>query len=231
MLLAYGVGAVVAGRSSWRPPAKLRHRPGPAGQEERALMFDGLQQALRNRNFLLLMLIFFIGLGVFNSVTTWIEISSGHALLDHSGGDGGWTDDRRWHYRALTLPALSTATAAGCLSSLLPCSGDTGTGGHYFCASNGLLLVSAFLLGFFLLSSGPIGFQYGAEIARPRPKGRQWSAPSDGTDFGHRLHLRDGQLQGQCDRLDDASLIALIGLMILGLVVATRLRESALLQA
>jgi MFS family permease len=34
-----------------------------------------------------------------------------------------------------------------------------------------LLLASAALFGFFLLSSGPIGFQYGAEVTRPAPEG------------------------------------------------------------
>src|SRR5690606_31566607 len=42
-------------------------------QEERALAIDGMRLLFRNRDFLWLMLIFFIGLGVFNSVTTWVE--------------------------------------------------------------------------------------------------------------------------------------------------------------
>jgi len=35
----------------------------------------------------------------------------------------------------------------------------------------GLLLASAFVLGFFLLSLGSIAFQYGAEVSYPAPKG------------------------------------------------------------
>jgi cyanate permease len=42
-------------------------------QEERSLVFDGFRQTLKTRDFLWLMIIFFIGLGVFNAVTTWIE--------------------------------------------------------------------------------------------------------------------------------------------------------------
>ncbi len=42
-------------------------------QEERSLVYDGLKQTLRTKDFVWLMVIFFIGLGVFNSVTTWIE--------------------------------------------------------------------------------------------------------------------------------------------------------------
>ncbi|MDD5062044.1 MAG: MFS transporter, partial [Candidatus Marinimicrobia bacterium] len=74
MLVIYGFVSVVAalvffGLVRERPPTP----PCLPGQEERALMFDGLKQTLRKRDFLLLMLIFFIGLGVFNGVTTWIE--------------------------------------------------------------------------------------------------------------------------------------------------------------
>jgi hypothetical protein len=47
--------------------------PGPAGADDRSLVFDGLRSMLRQGNFILLMVIFFIGLGLFNGVTTRIE--------------------------------------------------------------------------------------------------------------------------------------------------------------
>ena len=43
--------------------------------------------------------------------------------------------------------------------------------GVTFATSNWLLLVSSFCFGFFLLSAGPVGFQYGAEITNPAPEG------------------------------------------------------------
>src|SRR3972149_1763235 len=52
-----------------RPPTA----PCPPDQEERSLVLDGFRQTMRTRDFIWLMIIFFIGLGVFNSVTTWIE--------------------------------------------------------------------------------------------------------------------------------------------------------------
>jgi hypothetical protein len=85
-------------------------------------------------------------------------------------------------------------------------------------------------MGFFLLSSGPIGFQYGAEIARPTP---------EGTSTG--LLLLMGQVAGivfivGMDSFRDAatgamtpSLIALTVLLVVCLLVATQLRESGLL--
>lgn len=234
MLLVYGVGALIAGVvflvvAREHPPTP----PGPPEQEERALMFDGLKQALRKKDFLLLMLIFFIGLGVFNAVTTWIEdivrprgfsiVQAGYAGgLMIAGGVIG----------ALILPALSDHYRRRVPFIVLAIVGAIpGLVGITLATSSSLLMISAFVLGFFLLSSGPIGFQYGAEIARPTP---------EGTSNG--LLLLMGQISGIAfifgmDSFKVAgtgsmtpSLVALIGLMLLALVVATRLHESDLLK-
>ena len=92
-----------------------------------------------------------------------------------------------------------------------------------------LLYAAGFILGFFLLSSGPIGFQYGAEIAYPTP---------EGTSTG--LLLLMGQVSGIAFIFGmDAfktpsgsmtpSLVVMIILMVLSLLVATRLHESRML--
>jgi MFS family permease len=235
MLLAYGLGAMVAGviflavaRES--PPSP----PGPAGQEERALMFDGLRQALHNKNFLLLMLIFFIGLGIFNSVTTWIEdILRPRGFSITQAGMAGGLMIVGGVIGALTLPALSDRYRRRVPFIIIALVGAIpGLAGITFATSTLLLLCSAFLLGFFLLSSGPIGFQYGAEIARPTP---------EGTSNG--LLLLMGQISGIAfifgmDSFKVAgtgsmtpSLVILIGLLLLGLFVARRLHESELLAA
>src|SRR5512141_1140005 len=52
-----------------RPPSP----PCPPEQEARSLVIDGLTKMIRQRDFILLMAIFFVGLGVFNAITTWIE--------------------------------------------------------------------------------------------------------------------------------------------------------------
>ena len=233
LLLWYGIGAVAAAliflaTAREYPPTP----PCPPGQDERVLMFDGLKSALRKPDFLLLMGVFFIGLGVFNAVTTWIEdiIRPRHFTSTQAGIAGGLMI-LGGVIGALILPTLSDRyrrrvpfillALAGCLPGLIGITFVTGTF---------LLYLSAFILGFFLLSSGPIGFQYGAEISRPTP---------EGTSTG--LLLLMGQVSGilfifGMDIFKTGSgsmtpsLIVLIVLMFLSLLASTRLHESTVLR-
>ena len=68
------------------------------GQEERSLVLDGLKQIFHQRDFVLLLLIFFVGLGVFNAVTTWIEDCQTARLFHHPGRKYGRLDDCRGSY-------------------------------------------------------------------------------------------------------------------------------------
>ena len=80
----------------------------PAGDEVRSLVFDGMRQTLRNRDFRLTMLIFFIGLGVFNGVTTWIEdIVRPRGFSITQAGLTGALMVGAGVFGALILPALS----------------------------------------------------------------------------------------------------------------------------
>jgi MFS family permease len=234
MLLIYGVVAVIAAVvflvfSRERPPTPAS----PVGMEARSLVFDGLRQILRMKNFLLLMAIFFIGLGVFNSVTTWIEdilrprgfsitqagITGGLMVI---GGIAGAAIlpvlSDRYHKRVPFIIIALTASTVGLI-------------GITFASSYPLLLVAAFVMGFFLLSAGPIGFQYGAEITYPAP---------EGTSNG--LLLLMGQISGilfilAMDSFKNpitgsmtTSLLVLAGLMMVGLLLSIGLEESPLLK-
>ncbi len=233
MLLIYGTGAAVAAvvflvLAREQPPTP----PGPPGEEARALMFNGLKQALRKRDFLLLMFIFFIGLGVFNSVTTWIEdIVRPRGFSITQAGLAGGLMIIGGVIGALVMPALSDRSRRrvpfipSMLALAIP-----GLAGVTLAKGAALLYLGSFTLGFALLSAGPIGFQYGAEIARPTP---------EGTSNG--LLLLMGQISGiafifAMDSLKVAStgsmtpsLLALMVLMLLAVAVGVRLRESELL--
>ena len=233
MLVAYGIVSVIAavvffGLAKERPPTP----PCPPGQEERSLVFDGLKQTLRRRDFVLLMLIFFVGLGTFNGVTTWIEDIVGPRgfSITQAGLIGGLMVIGGI-IGALVLPSLSDRYRKRTPFLVLAVLGATlGLVGITYAMGYWLLLASAFVLGFFLLSAGPIGFQYGAEIAYPAP---------EGTSTG--LLLLMGQISGivfifGMDSFKSPgtgsmtpSLVVLIGLMVLSLLLCTRLRESTTL--
>ena len=232
MLLYYGVGALVVGILfivfAREHPATP---PGPAALEERALMFDGLKQILRNKNFLLLMSVFFIGLGVFNSVTTWIEdIISPRGFTATQAGTAGGLMIVGGIVGALILPTLSDKYRKRVPFILIGLLGTIpGLLGVTYAKTSGLLYSASFALGFFLLSCGPIGFQYGAEIGRPAP---------EGTTNG--LLLLMGNLSGiafifgmDAFRVGPKgsmtpSLLVMTGLVVISLFMATRLRESEL---
>ncbi|MGA2480226.1 MAG: MFS transporter [Spirochaetia bacterium] len=174
MLLIEGGVAVVAAVvfvivAREHPPTP----PGPAGFDDRSLMFDGLKSMLKQKDFLILMVIFFIGLGMFNGITTWIEeITGPRGFTTTQAGIAGGLMLIGGIVGAFILPLISDNTRRRkpfivlALAGLLP-----GLVGLTFAASYWLLLVSSFLFGFFLLSAGPIGFQYGAEITLPAPEG------------------------------------------------------------
>jgi cyanate permease len=233
MLVIYGIVSVITaviflGLARERPPTP----PCPPGQDERSLVLDGLQQTLRRKDFVLLMLIFFVGLGVFNAVTTWIEdiVRPRGFSLTEAGITGGLMV-MGGIVGALILPALSDRSRRRIPFIILALAGATlGLVGVTYATSYWLLLASGFALGFFLLAAGPIGFQYGAEVAYPAP---------EGTSNG--LLLLMGQISGivfifGMDSLKSPatgsmtlSLVILIGLMVLGLLLCTRLEESALI--
>ncbi len=147
--------------------------PCPPEMEDRALMLDGLKHALRIKAFWLYLLVSFIGIGIFNGINTWIEgiirlrgfVSTDAGMLGALMLVGGilgaviippFSDrqHKRQHYLLLgillAIPGLIGLTFATVLW---------------------LLAISAFSLGFFLVSTLPIGMQYAAEITYPTPEG------------------------------------------------------------
>ncbi len=230
MLIVYGIASPLVAILFFvfvkdRPPTP----PCAPEDEERSLVYDGLKEALQRRNFIYLLILFFIGLGVFNAVTTWIENivrPRGFSVIEagHIGGImifGGILG-------AVIMPILSdrSGNRTPYLQAIVAGS-ILGLCGITFTQSYGLLMLSAFVFGFFLLSAGPLGFQYGAEITYPAP---------EGTSNG--LMLLVGQISGiifivGIDELKhpitgsmSAPLIILIGFMFCALVLSTMLKEA-----
>ena len=230
MLLSYGIVSAIAAAVflilvKERPPV-------PAGEEERSLVLDGMKSMLQRKNYLLLLVIFFFGLGIFNAVATWIEeiVRPRGFSVTQAGMVGGlmifgglagaaiisWLSDR---YRK-RVPFILLALGASCL----------GLVGITFATNYVLLLASAFIMGFFLLSAGPIGFQYGAEIAYPAPEGTSnglllLMGQISGIAFIFGMDFFKSPVNGSMT----TSLVILTGLLLLSFILATSLRESALL--
>jgi sugar phosphate permease len=124
------------------------------------------------------------------------------------------------HYRKRT-PFIIIALAGATISLI----------GITVATSYFILLVSGLAFGFFLLSSGPVGFQYGAEITYP---------VSEGTSNG--FLLLAGQFSGilfifAMDSFKSSltgsmtgPLIVLIFLMSVSVLSSTRIRESSLIK-
>jgi len=230
MLTIYGIVSVISVIVFFvfvkeRPPTA----PCRPDQEERSLVFEGLKESLRIKNFLYLLVVFFVGLGVFNAVTTWIEDivrPRGFSIIE-AGAIGGvmivggiigavlipMLSD---HYRKRT-PYLLAAVIGAIL----------GLVGLTFALSYWLMLVSGFVFGFFLLSAGPVGFQYGAEITHPTPEGTSnglllMMGQISGIVFILAMDLFKSPVTGSMT----TPLLVLIGLMILSLLFAARLKEA-----
>ena len=227
MLLIYGI-ATAAAAVIFLAVAR-EHPPTPAGRDERVLMLDGLKSMIRQRDFIILLFMFFVGLGLFNSVSTWVEdIIRPRGFSITQAGTLGGLMLVGGIVGAVVVPLISDKLRRRkpfillALVGLLP-----GLVGITFASGYGLLLLSGFAFGFFLLSAGPIGFQYGAEITHPAP---------EGTSNG--LLIVMGQVSGivfimGMDALKSPAtksmtvpLLAQAGLIVVAIILAAMLRES-----
>ena len=203
--------------------------PCPPGQEVRSLMVDGLKHALTVKNFWLYLFVSFIGMGIFNGITTWVEniIRPRHFTPTDAGTLGAlmlvggvlgaviippFSDKQHKRKRYLLLGFILA----------IP-----GLIGLTFANQLWLLFVSAFALGFFLVSTSPIGMQYAAEITQPTPEGT-----SNGLIqlFGQAsvvfvyimeaLKARDGAFT--------PALLLAIGLMLVSVAIITHLKDPVI---
>ena len=202
--------------------------PCPPGMEERALMLDGLKHALRVMPFLVYLAVVFVGMGVYNGVTTWVEqivhprgFSATDAGLIGALMLGGGL------IGAVVVSALSDRQQKRVrflvLGLVLAVPGLLGVA---FFSTPWLLYAAAFLLGFFLVPVMPIGMQYAAEVTYPTPEGT-----SNGLIqlFGQvsvvfvyimaALRTADGSFT--------VSLVLACGLLIVAAIATSRLKDAA----
>lgn len=225
MLLTYGVVSIVG---AILLVAFLRENPptpaGPEGDEERYLTFQGIKHILGHRDMLLIMSVFFIGLGMFNAIAT---------CIDQISEAKGFTSEQSGMIMGLMLIAGIIGAAAippfsdklrkrkpflvGAILLCIP-----GLVGMTFAQDYTFMLVSAGVLGFFLLgAAAPIGFQYSAEVSFPAPE-----------SLSQGVILFAGQVSGIIfiNGMNKLGMILsmkiYIGLALANLILAVLLRES-----
>ena len=200
--------------------------PCPPGLEVRALMLDGLKHAFKVKDFVLYLAVAFIGLGLFNGVNTWVEdIIRPRGFTPTDAGTLGAVLLVGGLLGAVIIPSFSDRQhkrkkfmLLGIVLSI------PGLIGVTFATTFWLLLVSGFALGFFLISTGPIGFQYAAEITFPTPEGT-----SNGLIqlFGQAavifVYIMAALKTG--DGSFTVSLLLAVGLLIVSAVIITQLHD------
>jgi MFS family permease len=147
--------------------------PCPPGMEVRSLMLDGLKQIVKSVPFWLFVIVYFVGLGLFNGISTWVEnIIRPRGFTPIDAGTLGASMIVGGILGAVIIPILSDKQHKRqrfmLLGVLLAIPGLLGV---TFANSLWLILLSAFWMGFFLISVAPVGMQYVAEVTYPAPEG------------------------------------------------------------
>jgi MFS family permease len=175
MLLIYGIASLVIG-ALFIIFVKSRPLTPPTSEpsNEKVLMFEGLKKLFTNKSFLILVLLYFLGLGIFNMITTYIEviITPKNPVYDETfagivggimllGGIFGaiilsYLSDK--FRRKVVLMIISLAIAAISLYVFA------------FSTDQLSLLLTAFFFGFGLLGTAPVALEYAVDITKPVPE-------------------------------------------------------------
>ncbi len=190
-------------------------------------VFAGALHILRHRDMRLMLLLFFLGLGMFNAISTCIDqICQIKGLTTEQTGMVGGMMLIAGIFGALILPVLSDKLrkrkafiVAGIFLA------TPGLAGLTFASGYIVLLLSSFVLGFFLLGAcAPVGFQYCAEISFPAPE-----------SISQGLILLAGQISGVLfiygmNKLGMIfSLTVFVGFSIIGVILSAMVKESPLI--
>ncbi|HQF06987.1 MAG TPA: MFS transporter [Spirochaetota bacterium] len=201
--------------------------PSEHGGEERLLSREGFRHIMSHRDMRIALALFFIGLGMFNAITTCIDqICEIKKLTTEQTGMIMGVMFISGIIGAVVLPTLSDKLRKRKVFMLLGMAIMTpGLAGLTFAESYGLMLASAAVMGFFLLGgAGPIGFQYAAEVSYPAPE-----------SLSQGIILLAGQISGILFvvGMNTAGMIqfmiVFIVLAVLNIALAALLRESPMI--
>ncbi|MDJ0764477.1 MAG: MFS transporter [Myxococcota bacterium] len=237
MLLVYGVMTLVAAVIAL---LIIREKPAtpPSGTEiERHPFHRGLGHIFKLGDMRWMILVFFIGLGIFNAISSMVDAIASSLGVEDSDGLIGGIMLIGGVIGAIIIPALSDKSMKRkrymviCMAGMVPgivllsfAGHLTGGPGVNPDAAYTVALIGSFLMGFFVMSAGPIGFQYAAELSSPAP---------ESTSQG--LLLLSGQISGlafvmgmsmEQNRYLPQFLFSFTILAVVAFLIVTRLKES-----
>lgn len=173
MLMFYGIISAISAVSILLflkecPPTP----PSVESTEKRLKTLEGIRHIFKQKDMIFLIIIFFIGLGLFNAISTCIDkVCKLKALTPAETGIIGGIMIIGGIIGACSIPMFSDKFRKRklflfiTLLFMIP-----GLLGLTFIKSYAGTLISSFIFGFFLMSSAPIGFQYSAELSYPAPE-------------------------------------------------------------
>lgn len=242
MVRIYGIITIAASVAAL---LLLREKPvTPPSDEpyERFDFFTGLKHIFKLRDMWIMVLLFTIGLGVFNAISSMVDSIADYIGIDDSNGLLGGLMLIGGIAGAVIIPILSDIYKRRKLFLLICVVGMVpGIAGITFApqitggiganpgAAHTVALIASFILGFFVMSAGPIGFQYAAEVSAPA---------HESTSQG--LLLWVGQLSGMImvtgmsmynKAFLPAFLVSFVILISIAAILIFFIKESALIKA
>jgi len=235
MLLIYGIISVA---SAMLCLVLIRESPksAPVQGEERYSFFKGLRHITSHRDMRLTMFLFLIGLGIFNAISSMTDSIAAEAGVEDSDGLIGGLMLIGGIIGAIIIPALSDKFRKRklflviCIMGMVPAVAGLAFAGQLASDPNRIYLVSlisSFVLGFFVMSAGPIGFQYAAEVSYPAPESASqgillWVGQLTGMVFVAGMSIQNNQYLG-------SFMTAFSILAVLALAAVLLLRESPMI--
>jgi len=172
--LTFGVALLTLLFLRERPPT-----PPSVDTQDKQSFWKGIGHILKQRDMLIMLYLFLVGLGIFNAVSSMTDSIAAHAGVEDSDGLIGGLMLIGGIVGASILPVLSDKFRKRriflviCVTGMVP-----GIFGLTFAGNLSadpttiytISLISSFVLGFFIMSAGPLGFQYAAEVSHPAPE-------------------------------------------------------------
>ena len=229
MLWIYGIISVVAAFSSL---LLIRNRESD-GEDEGDVRYTfgkGIRHILMNRDMRITMFLFLIGLGIFNAISSMTDSIAERVGVEDSDGLIGGVMLIGGIIGAVVIPTLSDKYQRRkpflvlCIAGMLPAVAALAFAGHLANDPESIYRISlaaSFTLGFFVMSAGPLGFQYAAEISYPAPESTSqgillWVGQLTGMIFVAGMSIRENQYLGIFMNIFVIlAVLALIGTLIL----------------